>query len=128
MERAFIRDVRRADTLCALAAVVDREHQGAGVSARVNETMKQFAVRRGLRRIIAPARPTWKSRHPLTPIERYWEEWAGMDYPESGSYVVPDALDLLRVDVVTDRAVYAEPNIWVLHPLDSTCAVPIRQE
>jgi len=44
-----------------------------------------------------------------------WESWAEMPFPESGEYVVPDALDVLRVDRDRDVAVYREENLWVEH-------------
>jgi GNAT superfamily N-acetyltransferase len=44
-----------------------------------------------------------------------WEQWAGMPFPDSGSYVVPDALNLVKVDREHDRAVYREENLWVQH-------------
>jgi GNAT superfamily N-acetyltransferase len=44
-----------------------------------------------------------------------WEEWTGMALPESGSYVVPDALAPLTVDRERDEAVYVEPGVWMLH-------------
>jgi hypothetical protein len=33
--------------------------------------MSELACRKRLRRLIAPVRPSWKERYPLTPIERY---------------------------------------------------------
>jgi hypothetical protein len=44
-----------------------------------------------------------------------WEEWAAMAFPESGRYVVPDALDLVDVDREADRGVYSETNLWMRH-------------
>jgi hypothetical protein len=44
-----------------------------------------------------------------------WEEWTGMLFPASGDYVVPDALNLVRVDRAADRVVYREENLWVEH-------------
>ena len=44
-----------------------------------------------------------------------WEEWAAMAFPESGTYVVPDALDLVDVDREADRGVYSETNLWMRH-------------
>jgi hypothetical protein len=46
-----------------------------------------------------------------------WESWAGMKFPESGHYIVPGALNLIKVDYEADEAVYVEPNVWTLHPL-----------
>lgn len=44
-----------------------------------------------------------------------WEGWADMVFPVSGSYVVPEALDLLVVDRERDVATYREDNLWVQH-------------
>lgn len=44
-----------------------------------------------------------------------WEAWAGMPFPVSGSYVVPDALNLVEVDRERDEAIYREDNLWVQH-------------
>ena len=44
-----------------------------------------------------------------------WEEWTGMLFPGSGDYVVPDALNLVRVDRETNHGVYREENLWVRH-------------
>jgi GNAT superfamily N-acetyltransferase len=44
-----------------------------------------------------------------------WEEWADMAFPESGSYVVPDALDLVDIDRDQDLGTYAETNLWMQH-------------
>ena len=43
------------------------------------------------------------------------EQWACMLFPESGSYVVPDALNLVVVDRARDQVVYREENLWVQH-------------
>jgi hypothetical protein len=47
-----------------------------------------------------------------------WEEWAGMAFPESGSYVVPEALVTVDIDREADRGLYVEPNVWMHHRLD----------
>ncbi len=44
-----------------------------------------------------------------------WERWADMPFPVSGTYVVPDALNLLEVDRDADTAVYREENLWMQH-------------
>ena len=44
-----------------------------------------------------------------------WEEWVGMEFPESGEYVFPHGLALLTVDREADRAEYWEPNVWMVH-------------
>jgi GNAT superfamily N-acetyltransferase len=65
------RDGRRVDTLCALAAEVSPTARQRGLAAELLRTMRELAGRHGLRRLIAPVRPAWKERYPLTPIERY---------------------------------------------------------
>jgi hypothetical protein len=44
-----------------------------------------------------------------------WEQWTGMVFPESGPYVVPDALDLVQIDCEQDQGIYVEPNLWMRH-------------
>jgi hypothetical protein len=44
-----------------------------------------------------------------------WEEWTGLDFPETGRYVVPRALDLVEIDCERDLGAYAETNLWVRH-------------
>ena len=44
-----------------------------------------------------------------------WEQWAGLAFPESGRYVVPQALDLLEIDRERDLGAYAETNLWMRH-------------
>jgi hypothetical protein len=44
-----------------------------------------------------------------------WEAWTGLVFPETGPYVVPDALVPLAIDRERDRGRYVEPNVWVRH-------------
>jgi hypothetical protein len=44
-----------------------------------------------------------------------WQSWTGLQLPESGDYVIPDGLALLRVDVEGDSGVYHDPNVWMRH-------------
>lgn len=44
-----------------------------------------------------------------------WESWSGMRFPDSGQYVIPDALDLLVIDREADTGSYVEPNLWMRH-------------
>jgi hypothetical protein len=44
-----------------------------------------------------------------------WESWTGMVFPVTRDYVVPDALNLVRIDREQDRGVYVEENLWVQH-------------
>jgi GNAT superfamily N-acetyltransferase len=146
----------RPDTLCVMAAAVKAGHQGTGLAGQVLTALRERAVADGLRRVIAPVRPTLKTRYPLTPMSQFarwlrddglhldpwirthqrlgarilgparrsmvitgtvdqWQDWAEMAFPQSGRYVVPDALDLVRVDRDADLGTYAETNLWMRH-------------
>lgn len=144
------------DTFSFMAAAVARAYDKRGLAQEVLVALAERARADGLGRVIAPIRPTWKSRYPQVPMSEYatwtrddglsvdpwirthqrmgatilapapesmliegtvaeWEEWAGMVFPVSGDYVVPDALGLVHVDRETDRATYREENLWVQH-------------
>ena len=45
-----------------------------------------------------------------------FEEWCGLQFPESGDYVVEGALVPVEIDREHDRGVYREPNVWMQHP------------
>jgi GNAT superfamily N-acetyltransferase len=44
-----------------------------------------------------------------------WESWAQMAFPQSGSYIVPGALDVVVIDREQDHGIYIEPNLWMQH-------------
>jgi hypothetical protein len=46
---------------------------------------------------------------------REWESWTDMVFPESGSYVVPDALSLVDINCKTDTGTYIEEGLWTEH-------------
>lgn len=46
-----------------------------------------------------------------------WREWTGFDFPATGDYVVPGALNPVSIDCGADRGVYVEPNVWMHHRL-----------
>lgn len=64
--------------LSALAAEVDPDYQGSGLSRLLIKAMGAAARHRGLAPLLAPVRPSWKDRYPLTPIERH-AEWRRHD-------------------------------------------------
>ncbi len=70
----------RPTTLCALAATVSPGHLGKGISKHIIKAMKSIAKKHGLNGLIAPVRPSLKSRYPLTPIENYiqWKRDDGL--------------------------------------------------
>ena len=143
------------DRLCALAILVDPNHQRRGLSRLMLEHMRGLAYERGWE-LVAPVRPSLKHRYPLIPMDRYvewrrddgllfdpWlraherlgaellgiaegslvaegtvadlEGWTGLQFPESGSYVVPGALVPVEIDRERDQGSYREPNVWMRH-------------
>jgi hypothetical protein len=68
----------RPNTLCALAAEIPPEHRQRRLSTDMIEAMRALASERGFNHLVAPLRPNWKERYPITPIERYCE-WTRPD-------------------------------------------------
>jgi GNAT superfamily N-acetyltransferase len=68
--------------LCAIVAGIDPAYRGKGLSGVLLRRMAGLATAHGLDCMIAPVRPTWKERYPLTPIERYilWRREDGLPY------------------------------------------------
>jgi GNAT superfamily N-acetyltransferase len=71
-----------ATALSALAAEVDPQSQGLGLSAGLVRAMEQVAAAAGLAPLVAPVRPSWKDRYPVTPIDRYaaWRRADGLPF------------------------------------------------
>jgi hypothetical protein len=69
IERGFEKGA--ANVLCALLIAVPSARQRQGLSGLAVEGMVEIARRHGLDELIAPVRPSWKERYPLTPIDRY---------------------------------------------------------
>ena len=60
-----------ATALSAMAAEIPARHRDRRLSVEVLRAMAGIARRDGLKHLIAPVRPNFKERYPLTPIERY---------------------------------------------------------
>lgn len=58
-------------TQCALSITVAPEAQGRGLSALMVRAMKRLGQEAGLRRLVAPVRPSLKARYPLSTLEEY---------------------------------------------------------
>jgi GNAT superfamily N-acetyltransferase len=81
IERGF--EASEAPTaLGALAIEIDPARRGGGLSRTMVEAMAGIARAHGLADLIAPVRPNWKERYPLTPIERYaaWRREDGLPF------------------------------------------------
>ncbi|RZT20678.1 hypothetical protein EV649_3830 [Kribbella sp. VKM Ac-2569] len=59
------------NTFVLMAAAVRSDEQGRGHAGRVITAIRDRAVDKGLGQVIAPVRPTLKSRYPLTPVETF---------------------------------------------------------
>jgi GNAT superfamily N-acetyltransferase len=71
LEDVFEGPAGEPTALSALAAEIPPEHQSRGLSGRLLEEMAAVAREHGLADLVAPLRPSWKERYPLTPIEDY---------------------------------------------------------
>jgi len=69
---------QKVNTLTAVAAMVSSNQRGQGLSSHLILEMKNLARRHACTSLIAPVRPTWKSRYPLTPMEHY-VKWTRAD-------------------------------------------------
>jgi hypothetical protein len=71
-----------ATTLCALNIIVVPGHRGGRLSSEILDGMKRVAAGDRFTDLIAPVRPSWKERYPLTPIERYvtWTREGGLPF------------------------------------------------
>ena len=44
-----------------------------------------------------------------------WAAWTELEFPGSGSYIVPLAAAPVTIDRIADEGVYFDPNVWVVH-------------
>jgi GNAT superfamily N-acetyltransferase len=70
------------DRVCALAIIVSPNHQNRGVARAMLEHMCELSGPLGL--LVAPVRPTLKSRYPLFPIDEYvgWRREDGSHFDQ----------------------------------------------
>lgn len=75
-------DRRPPNALSALAAEVATDQQGRGLSRMVIQSMAACAGSVHADSLVAPVRPNWKERFPLTPIEEYayWTRHDGLPF------------------------------------------------
>lgn len=44
-----------------------------------------------------------------------WEAWTRMKFPQSGEYIISDALVPIEMNIEKDEGIYIEPNVWMVH-------------
>lgn len=73
---------RTPRTMCALSITVEPACRQKGLSSRIVEEMRRIGRAAGFQRLLAPVRPTLKSRYPITPIETYiaWTNGKGLPF------------------------------------------------
>ncbi len=66
----------------AIQVLVDRNRHGAGFSSIMLAEMRRIAGAAGYASLVAPVRPSLKSRYPLTPMEEYitWQTDEGLPF------------------------------------------------
>ena len=70
------------NVLCAMVIQVPRTLQSRAISSAALQAMADIGRAHRLTSLIAPVRPNWKERYPLTPIERYadWRRDDGLPF------------------------------------------------
>lgn len=69
--QVFDRRGEPVNTLCALAAETPRAGRRRGMAETILGAMRTLGERRGLTHLVAPVRPSWKEKYPITPIAEY---------------------------------------------------------
>lgn len=46
-----------------------------------------------------------------------WKKWTGMQFPQTGQYVIDGALNPIEISIEKDEGVYIEPNVWIVHEI-----------
>ena len=142
----------------AIQVAIRPEYQGQGLSKTMIQAMRAIGQSKGFGNLVAPVRPSQKSKYPLISIDDYikwkndeglpfdmwlrvhvrlgakiikpcheamtirgtraeWEEWMGMKFLQSGKYVIPRALNPIKMNMEKDEGVYVEPNVWMVHEI-----------
>ncbi|WP_188456458.1 GNAT family N-acetyltransferase [Virgibacillus oceani] len=70
------------NSLSALAIVIHPEFRGKGLSKLMVREMKGLAIKNNLQKMVAPVRPSLKSKYPLIPIQEYvsWKREDGTPF------------------------------------------------
>lgn len=142
--------------LMGVQIVINKDHQGKGLSALAVKEMANLGRKKEFRNLIIAVRPSDKHQYPLIPMKQYinwqneknlpfdnwlrvhakaggemiktcpksmsipgtiteWKAWTNLDFPGSGSFIVPGALSPVSIDLERKQGIYIEPNVWILH-------------
>jgi hypothetical protein len=71
LTQVFTRKGEPVNTLCALAAETPRGGRRRGMAETILGAMRTLGERNGLTHLVAPVRPSWKEKYPITPIAEY---------------------------------------------------------
>jgi hypothetical protein len=73
---------KRPNVMSALYIEVAGSHRGQDLSSQMLAIMRQIARSQGFSHLVAPVRPSMKSRYPLIPIEDYirWQNSDGLPF------------------------------------------------
>lgn len=125
--------------LQAMCATVKRQHLN-DLIAPVRPSLKQYYPHTSIEQYITWRQPdgtpfdSWVRVHmglgakilalatesmTITGSVSQWAEWTGMNFPNSGEYIVPGALQPVEVDIAQDYGIYKDPNVWMHHSLSS---------
>ena len=132
LEKGFAdRDAGRTPTvLCALFVAVAKEHRGRGLGLPAVRAAKMIGQAHGLCGMIAPVRPVFKSRYPLTPMNRYirWRNSRGVPLDAWLSACTRAGAEIIKVCTNSIRVVgsIAEWEQWtnMRFPENGTYIVP----
>lgn len=86
-----------SNSLSALAIVIHPEFRGMGLSELMAQEMKGLAIKNKIKRMVAPVRPSLKSKYPLIPMKEYigwvrkdgtpFDPWIRTHYRTGGSII-----------------------------------------
>jgi hypothetical protein len=107
------REAGRSPTaLCALAAEIRPRFQGGGLAKRMLDVMAKLGRDASLTHLIAPVRPSFKDRYPITPIEQYlswtrengepFDPWIRIHTRRGGQIVKPAPRSMRITGTVAD--------------------------
>lgn len=130
VETAHEQGGRKANTLAALSISVPEQHRHRGLARDMITSMRGLAAMTRVESIIAPVRPSAKSRYPMVPMDDYisWSDPRGRIFdPWLRSHVAVGG----RIEGVCDRSMVVEKPLefwrsWTDADLDGPGPVTIE--